>query len=129
MPVFLSRQCNSVWQTVGKGKPLTIEQCRRVGGYRGFVERRMQRRHGKEFAAAVVECGGVDDVELPAVNQVAARTRNEDYRQYAYEALHAALHLSAIVGAGDDFLSGVAALGERHGADAVEVEHLRDEPF
>ena len=41
----------------------------------------------------------------------------------------AAFDLAAILGAGDDFLAGVAAFFEVHAADGVLVEHLRDAAF
>lgn len=43
--------------------------------------------------------------------------------------IHAALELAEIVGARDDFLARIAAFLEADAADALEVDHLRDERF
>ena len=41
--------------------------------------------------------------------------------------MHTALHVAEVVHARHDFLARIAALVERHRAERIEIQHLRDE--
>ena len=77
--------------------------------------------------AAFGGAGGVDD-------DARFRTVLQDGDACGFQAAarqygQAAFDLSAILGAGDDFLAGVAAFFEVHAAYGVLVEHLGDAAF
>src|SRR5690348_546726 len=88
-----------------------------------------KRRDREELAAAVVQRYRIDNLEGAAIAQDSGSSRCERRGFESAEALHAALHFAAVVGTGDDFLPGVAALVEGNAVDEIEVEHLRDERF
>src|SRR6202041_4018196 len=122
----LAPAASSLRQRIGQWQRATghAAAAEQLAAFIGLLRTARQRCDGQELAAPVRVLHRLHDAKATSIIESAGVAARQSQRRVAQEALHAALDAAAVVRARNDFLPGVAALGERDGVDAVQIEHL-----